>query len=108
MPKKKKDEKKPPAIDITSFLTQPGEEGGEKAETKEEKTLFITDIESMILSYLKSNPRGATKSELYEWSKKKGIKPAEFYKALTRLFAKKALRRYFDPEREEYVFVAES
>ncbi len=83
--------------DLTSFFERRGEE-----EAKPQPYLR-EDIEAAILSFVRS--RGTvTRSELYEWSKKRGIKPADFYRCLTSLVSKGVIERKFDTQREEYVF----
>lgn len=101
MPQKKKKEsgeQSPASVDLTSFLERPPPD-----EERRQQPYLSEDIENAILSLVRS--RGPlTRSELYEWSKKRGIKPAELYRCLSSLLSRGALNRKFDAEREEYVF----
>ncbi len=116
VPRKKKEKEQKgekPVMDLTAFLTpqQPSvaeEKPEKKVPENTAKKMFTSDIEELLLNYIKSYPSGVTKSQLYEWAKKKGIKPVDFYRALTRLITNKAVKRFFDPEREEYAFIAET
>lgn len=86
----------PVTADLTSFFTQPVGKEVEQPHLRE-------DVEALVLALLKS--RGLlTRSELYEWAKKRGIKPVELYRSLSSLLSKGLLGRRFDAEREEYVF----
>ncbi|AKG39179.1 MAG: hypothetical protein ACP5II_05705 [Infirmifilum sp.] len=106
--KRKKEEKQPSGVDLTAFLTPGSEEKktveGEKREEPGIGALLTEEVEELILERLKPEGGGLTRSQLYEWSKKKGIKPAVFYKALTSLIEKGVVVRKFDPSKEEYVF----
>lgn len=99
MPQRKRKEagdQPPVTVDLTSFLSQTG--GGES-----KQPYLGEDIEALVLDLLKS--RGPlARSELYEWAKKRSIKPVELYKCLTSLLNRGVLVRKFDSEREEYVF----
>lgn len=111
--KEKEKEGKKTVIDLTAFLTpqKPSapEEKPEKTASKPvAKKMLTTELEELLLNYIKSHPSGVTKSQLYMWAKKRGIKPIDFYKALTHLIANNAVKRFFDPEREEYAFIAEN
>lgn len=83
--------------DITSFL------GPQSSEGEVKQPYLSEDIEASVLDFLRS--RGSlTRSELYEWSKKRGIKPVELYRCLSSLLNRGVLSRRFDTEKEEYVF----
>ncbi|QOJ78237.1 hypothetical protein IG193_05560 [Infirmifilum lucidum] len=106
--KKRKEEKQPPAIDLTAFLStqeqQPSKAEG-KAASASREALLTEEVERALLQRIRQEPGGLTRSQLYEWSKKKGVSPAVFYKALTSLVEKGLVQRRFDSTREEYVFV---
>lgn len=107
MPTRKKKEEKPQAgPDLTAFLGQPlQKEGTAKPPVEAGEALLISEIEEKIVQLLRREREGLTRSQLYAWSKKTGIKPASFYKALSALIEKGVVIRRFDPAREEYVFL---
>ncbi len=61
--------------------------------------------EGDIISYIEKKGGKVAKSELYEWTKDKGLTPAALYKVLARLVGEKVLRKEFDEEAEELVYV---
>lgn len=106
--KEKKTEEKPQSIDLTAFLTGPSPETKEKSpeEKNEEKAYFTDEVEKIVLSELAQAGNKLPKSKLYEKVVRRGVKPVIFYQALTRLMEKGKVKRIFDPEIEEYVYVA--
>jgi hypothetical protein len=102
--KEKKTEEKPQSIDLTAFLTGPSPETKEKS--PEEKAYFTDEVEKIVLSELAQAGNKLPKSKLYEKVIRRGVKPVIFYQALTRLMEKGKVKRIFDPEIEEYVYVA--
>ncbi|MEZ0345401.1 MAG: hypothetical protein ABWK01_02505 [Infirmifilum sp.] len=106
--KRKKEEKQTSNVDLTAFLTpQPEKTVKSEAQEAEEakgKAYLTSEVEERILQLLNSEPSGLSRNQLYEWSKKEGIKAATFYQALTSLVEKGLVNRSFDPERQEYIF----
>lgn len=109
MPRRRKKEgESGRAVDITSFFSQPSKTGKEKPPAESggiKAPLLLSEVEKAVYERVKAAPGGIGKSELYHWAKKKGIKPADLYKAIVNLVAQGKIRRVFDPEREEYVYV---
>lgn len=101
----KKEEKKPTNLDLTAFLLSENEKNQKKNVQEESGALLSEEVENMLLHYIKSEPNGVPRSQLYEWSKKKGIAPSTFYRALTSLIEKGLIVRKFDPSREEYILL---
>ncbi len=107
--KKRKEEKQPSAVDLMAFLStqeQQASKAEEKTVSALSQALLTEEVERVLLQRIRQEPGGLTRSQLYEWSKKRGISPAAFYKALTSLVEKGLIQRRFDSTREEYVFVA--
>lgn len=61
--------------------------------------------EGDVVSFVEKKGGKVTKSELYEWAKGKGLTPVALYKVLARLVGEKVLRKEFDEEAEELVYV---
>ncbi|ABL77809.1 hypothetical protein [Thermofilum pendens] len=97
--KKKGEEEKPPAVDLTSFLSPQSEERA----APRVQAFFTEDVERMIVEEVTRSSGGVTRSELYKRVTGRGVKPVEFYRALTNLLGKGVLKRRFSPELEEYV-----
>jgi len=100
------------AVDITAFLggPQPPQEktrdrGGETP-TQVEAPRPAGDVVDLVYRRIKESPGGIGKSELYRWAKAKGVKPADLYRAILQLVSQGRIKRRFDPEKEEYVYVA--
>ncbi len=106
--KKKKGESEGRPLDLTAFLGEETPTAERKAERvgEEIKAPLLTDeTASLIYEKISSTPGGLGKSELYRWAKKKGIKPADLYRAIIRLVSQGKIKRVFDPEKEEYVYL---
>ncbi|UNQ74346.1 hypothetical protein [Infirmifilum sp. NZ] len=107
--KRKKEEKQPQGVDLMKFFSsqeeQPQAAAGSRPASREE-ALLTEEVEKLLLQRIKQEPSGLTRSQLYEWSKKRGVNPASFYRALTSLIEKGLVQRKFDSTREEYVFIA--
>jgi len=82
---KKKHKKKPTEISLLSFVEAPSAK------------------EREILEFISGRGR-VSKSELWSWVKRRGLSPASFYRALTKLLREGAVKRVFDEDLEEYVF----
>ncbi len=111
---KKKHRKKPEEISLLSFVEAPsaGEREKEEREEKErragelggvEAAAVAGEVEGEILEFISGRGR-VSKSELWSWVKRRGLSPASFYRALTKLLREGAVKRVFDEDLEEYVF----
>ena len=113
--KKKKSSEEGKSLDITAFLgggPQPprgeGAAGGAEAGGAISAPPLLDETVDLIYNYISGFPGGVGKSELYKWAKSKGVKPADLYRAILQLVSQGKIKRVFDPEKEEYVYVATS
>jgi len=117
---KKKHRKKPEEISLLSFVEAPSAEEREKKEEREEKerragelggveaaAAAAGEVEGEILEFISGRGR-VSKSELWSWVKRRGLSPASFYRALTKLLREGAVKRVFDGDLEEYVFYVDA
>jgi len=112
---KKKHRKKPEEISLLSFVEAPsaGEREKEEREEKERRAgelggveaaaAAAGEVEGEILEFISGRGR-VSKSELWSWVKRRGLSPASFYRALTKLLREGAVKRVFDEDLEEYMF----
>ena len=116
---KKKHRKKPAEISLLSFVEVPSAEEREEKEERGEKerragelggveaTAAAGEVEGKILEFISGRGR-VSKSELWSWVKRRGLSPASFYRALTKLLREGAVKRVFDGDLEEYVFYVDA
>jgi len=112
---KKKHKKKPTEISLLSFVEAPSAKEREKKERGEKKrrtrelggveaaAAAAGEVKGEILEFISGRGR-VSKSELWSWVKRRGLSPASFYRALTKLLREGAVKRVFDEDLEEYVF----
>ena len=113
---KKKHKKKPTEISLLSFVETSSAEEREKKEERGEKerragelggveaaAAAAGEVEGEILEFISGRGR-VSKSELWSWVKRRGLSPASFYRALTKLLREGAVKRVFDEDLEEYMF----
>ncbi|MCC6003133.1 MAG: hypothetical protein LM590_02210 [Thermofilum sp.] len=106
--KRGKEEGGSQSIDLTTFLMpSPGAERQVTAQegVREEAAYLSDEAERIILGELTSAGNKLSKSKLYEKVTRKGVRPVAFYQALTKLVESGRVKRIFDPEIEEYVYV---
>jgi len=93
------------SVDITSFFSpEPPPERSREPELKPGEAPQ-PDVESRVAELIISRGR-VRKSAIYQWSKEAGVPPAVLYRALVSLERKGVVRRVFDEEVEELVYVA--
>ncbi|MEM1508800.1 MAG: hypothetical protein QW291_06060 [Thermofilaceae archaeon] len=61
--------------------------------------------EELIVSFVEEKGGKVTKSELYEWAKVRGLTPATLYRIIARLIGEKVLRKEFDEDVKELVYI---
>ena len=105
--REKRGEEKTQPTDLTFFLVGARAEVNDNTqkEKSEEKAIFTDEAEKIILAELSQAGNKLSKSELYEKVIHRGVKPVMFYRSLTRLMERGKVKRVFDPEIEEYVYV---
>lgn len=97
---KKGEEKR---VDLLSFLSEEKPKTG--GETKSEAPRSPNELEHAVISFLKSKGGRAAKSELYQWAKSRGVAPAALYTTIVNMLRSGALRRSFDENAQEIVFI---
>lgn len=102
MPSKaaKKGEEK--SVDLLSFFSE--EKLEERGKVRAETSGNLSELELAVVSFLKSKGGKATKSELYQWAKKRGVAPAALYATITKMLQSGTIRRSFDESAQEIAF----
>lgn len=112
---KKKHKRKPGEVSLLSFVEAPSTEEKEEKVKRERKenvgepggveaaAAATGEVEGEILEFISGRGR-VSKSELWSWVKKRGLSPASFYRALTKLLREGAVKRVFDEDLEEHMF----
>lgn len=93
-------------VDITSFIFESQREEVKKGKKSETEDVFIVsdDIEVQLINFIRSQGR-VKKSKIYQWSKERDVTPASLYKALMTLERKGLIKKKFDENVEELVYV---
>lgn len=94
------------SVDLLSFLsaTHEGEEETSQARKAEEAQLTSADREADVRNFLRSKGGRATKTELYDWAKRKGISPAALYSMISRMVGEGKVVKRFDESSQELVY----
>lgn len=94
------------SMDLTAFFAPPSSDDQQKAKVVHQIEGVRTggDLEAAIRRFLKEKGGRATKTELYEWAKRKNIPPAHLYSTITRMIAEGRLTRRFDDGFKELVY----
>jgi len=86
---------------LDSFLTS--FKGGERDKKAERREVEV-GVEEEVRSFITSRGR-VPKSDLYAYAKRRGIKPVDLYKALKTLEDKGVIRKAFDGELKELIYI---
>lgn len=68
----------------------------------------VVDSEEAVLSFIKGKGGKVTKSELYEWAKKRELTPAALYRALSKMVKDGIITKKFDENSQELSYVIKS
>lgn len=93
-------------VDLLSFLSTTPGRGEEASHTQkaEEAQLINADREADVRHFLRSKGGRATKTELYNWAKRKGITPAALYSVISRMVSEGKVAKRFDESSQELVY----
>ncbi len=105
MPRRKKASSESETGGILAFLSgereQEEKRTGRSGETP--TSTAVAGLEAEVLSLIRAS--GAiTKSKLWSWAKRRGIRPVDLYRALQSLQAKGLVKKGFDAQSEELVY----
>jgi len=97
-------------VDITSFLVQSSEkrmhEEPKVSEVKVTTEVPAVDIqvEAELMSFIRTKGK-VRKSKVYQWSKERRITPASLYRALVNLERKGLIKKEFDEDVKELIYI---
>jgi len=108
--KRRKKEEEAPSVTLFQFIESKKEEVKQtslKEEAKVEETKVqeqeYENYENIIYSYISQKGK-VSKDEIYIWSKRRNISPAELYRAIISLERKGLIRKRFDAEVGQLVY----
>ncbi|MEM1690981.1 MAG: hypothetical protein QXG48_04715 [Thermofilaceae archaeon] len=93
-------------VDLTAFFTPSSGDDRQKAKAAHqiEGVKTSEDLEAALRGFLKERGGRATKTELYEWAKRKNIPPAPLYSTISRMIAEGRMIKRFDDGSRELVY----